>query len=69
MSTLPPQSNLSDADAAPAAQVEVDAVADPEPAVDDDMEGTDRLPAAIVIALALALLLCVALILIAYRGR
>ncbi len=68
MSTLPPQSNLSDADAAPAAQVEVDAVADPEPAV-DDMEGTDRLPAAIVIALALALLLCVALILIAYRGR
>ncbi len=68
MSTLPPQSNLSDPDVAPAPQVEVDAVADPEPAV-DDMEGTDRLPAAIVIALALALLLCVALILIAYRGR
>ncbi len=68
MSTLPPQSNLTDVDPPPATHVEIDAVADPEPAV-DDIEGTDRLPAAIVVALALALLLCVALVLVAYRGR
>ncbi len=68
MSTLPPQSNLTDTDAAPAPYAEADAPVDLASPV-DDVERTNRLAAAIVVALALALLFCVALILIAYRNR
>lgn len=68
MSTLPPQSNPTESDAVSTAHTETDAVVPSEPAL-DDLEETTQLSAAIIVALALALLLCVALVLIAYRGR